>query len=131
MINIIIAAYVNDLLICGNSMDLIDHILKHLQSEFKMTDLEEVANYLGMEFDVTADFITVYQCGYIQSVLEHFCMNECKLVVILMLPSMKLVAYQGSLNTEHQRWYRSAVDLLMWPATQCKPDIAYSVGVIS
>ena len=45
MVNIIVAAYVNDLLVCGSSMDLVDCILKHLQSEFEMTDLEEVVNY--------------------------------------------------------------------------------------
>ena len=58
-VNIIIAAYVDDLLICDNFMNLIDHILKHLQSKFKITDLGEVANYLGMKFNITADFITV------------------------------------------------------------------------
>ena len=130
-VNIIIAAYVNDLLVCGSSMDLINQVLKHLQSEFKMTDLGEVANYLGMEIDVTADFITVHQCEYIQSVLEHFCMNKCKPVVILMLSSTKLVTYQKPFDAEHQTWYKSAVSLLMWLITQCRSDIAYSVKVIS
>ena len=59
-VNIIVAAYVDDLLICDNSMNLINQVLKHLQSKFKMTDLKEVANYLGIKIDVTADFITVY-----------------------------------------------------------------------
>ena len=131
MVNVIIAAYVDDLLVCGSSMDLVDCILKHLQSKFEMTDLGEVVNYLGMEFDVTADFITICQHGYIQSLLKHFCMNKCKPAVVPMSPSTKLVAYQGPLNAECQRWYRSAVGSLMWPATQCRPDIAYSVGVIS
>ena len=130
-VNIIVAAYVNDLLVCGSSMDLVDYVLKHLQSKFEMTDLEEVANYLGMKIDVTADSITVCQHGYIQSVLERFRMNECKPAVVPMSPSTKLVAYQGPLDAERQTWYRSAVGSLMWPATQCRPDIAYSVGVVS
>ena len=58
-VNIIIAAYVDDLLICGSSMNLVDYVLKHLQSKFEMTNLEKVANYLGMKIDVTADSITV------------------------------------------------------------------------
>ena len=130
-VNIIIAVYVDDLLICGNSMNLIDYVLKHLWSKFKMTDLEEVANYLGMEINVTADFITVCQHRYIQSVLEHFCMNKCKLVVILMLLNTKLIAYQEPLDAECQTWYRSAVGSLMWSITQCRSDIAYSVEVVS
>ena len=59
-VNMIVAIYVDNLLICGSFMNLIDCILKHLQSEFEMTDLEEVANYLNMEIDITADFITVH-----------------------------------------------------------------------
>ena len=102
-VNIIVAAYVNDLLVCGNSIDLVDHILKHLQSEFEIDDLKNLANYLGMKLDVTADSITVHQHEYIQSVLKHFHMNKCKPAVVPMPPSMKLVAYQGPLNTEHQR----------------------------
>ena len=102
-VNIIIAAYVNDLLICDSFINLIDYVLKHLQSEFEMTDLGEVANYLGMKIDVTADSITVCQHKYILSVLEHFHMNKCKLAVVLMPPSTKLVAYQEPLNAECQR----------------------------
>ena len=60
MINIIVAAYVNDLLVCDNSMNLVDYVLKHLQSKFEMTDLEEVANYLSMKLNITADSITVH-----------------------------------------------------------------------
>ena len=41
-------------------MNLVNYILKHLQSEFEMTDLREVTNYLDMKIDITADFITVY-----------------------------------------------------------------------
>ena len=129
-VNIIIAVYVNDLLVCGSFMNLINYVLKHLQSEFEMTDLGEVANYLGMEIDVTANSITVHQHEYIQSVFECFCINECKLMVILMLFSTKLIAYQEPFNAECQTWYRSAVGLLMWFATQCRSDIVYSMRVV-
>ena len=64
-VNIIIAAYVDDLLICGNSINLVDCILKHLQNKFEMTDLKKVVNYLNIEIDIAADFITVHQHKYI------------------------------------------------------------------
>ena len=92
-VNIIVAAYIDNLLICNNSINLVNYVLKHLQSEFKMTDLKEVANYLGIEINITADFITVYQHGYIQSVLKHFYINKCKLMIVLMLLSIKLIIY--------------------------------------
>ena len=93
MVNIIITAYVNDLLICDSFINLINHILKHLQSEFEMTDLGEVANYLNMEFNVTANSITIHQHEYIQSIFKCFYMNECKPAVVSMLLNTKLIAY--------------------------------------
>ena len=116
-VNIIIAVYVDDLLICNSSINLIDYVLKHLQSEFEMIDLEEVANYLDIKINITADFIIVYQHEYIQSVFEHFHMNKCKPAVVSMLLSIKLVVYQESFNTEYQRWYKSAVGSLIWLTT--------------
>ena len=83
-------------------MNLVDYVLKHLQSKFKMTDLREVTNYLGMKIDITADSITVHQHEYIQSVLKHFHMNNCKPAVVSISLSTKLVAYQEPFNAEHQ-----------------------------
>ena len=85
--------YVNDLLICDEFMKLINNVLKHLQTEFKMTDLDEVMNYLDMKIDVAADKIIVCQCDYIQTVLKWFDMNECKPASILMQLNMKLMIY--------------------------------------
>ena len=59
-VNIIITVYINNLLICDNFINLINQVLKHLQSKFKITDLKEIINYLNMKIDITADFITVY-----------------------------------------------------------------------
>ena len=80
-VNIIVAVYINDLLIYNSFMNLIDQVLKHLQSKFKITDLKRIVNYLGIKIDVTADSITVYQYEYIQLVFKHFHINKCKLAV--------------------------------------------------
>lgn len=58
-INIIIAVYVNDLLVCECSLNQINNILKHLQSEFEITNLDEVANYLIIKIDIEVNSITV------------------------------------------------------------------------
>ena len=64
--NLIMTVYVNDLLICDEFMKLINNVLKHLQTEFEMTDLGEVVNYLDMKIDVAVnDSITVHQNEYI------------------------------------------------------------------
>lgn len=71
-VNIIIAIHVNDLLVCGHSMNQINNILKHLQSEFEMTNLSEIINYLGMEIDIETDSIMIHQTAYIYDMLQYF-----------------------------------------------------------
>ena len=64
--NLIVMIYVNDLLIYNEFMKLINNVLKHLQTEFKIIDLSEVMNYLDMKIDVVFnDNITVHQSEYI------------------------------------------------------------------
>ena len=131
LMNLIVTVYVNDLLICSEFMKLINNILKHLQTEFEMTDLDKVMNYLNMKINVAADKIIVHQYDYIWTVLKWFDMNECKPASVLMQLNMKLMIYKKSLNTEHQTWYRSAVESLMWSVTQSRSDIVYAVRVVS
>ena len=64
-VNLIMTVYVNDLLVCSEFMKLINNVLKHLQTEFEMTDLDEVTNYLDMKINVAVSRTTVCQCDYI------------------------------------------------------------------
>lgn len=50
---IIFLLYVDDLLITGDDTERIADLKKKLQSEFKMTDLVEVNNYLGVGINCT------------------------------------------------------------------------------
>ena len=59
LMNLIVTVYVNDLLICSEFMKLINNVLKHLQTEFEMTDLSEVMNYLNMKINVAVSKIIV------------------------------------------------------------------------
>ena len=100
--NFIITVYVNDFLICDNFMNLINQVLKHLQSKFEIADLKEIINYFNIKIDVTADSIIVCQYKYIQLILDYFYINKYKSVIVLILLSTKLVTYQKPFNAECQ-----------------------------
>ncbi len=65
-------------------------------------------------------------------ILKRFQMSDCKPVSI---PMNQGVA--NSLPSESQAdkvtimWYQSAIGSLMWPVVHARPDISYSVGVLS
>lgn len=99
-----------------------------------MTDLGDVSHYLGMQVDhFIGEKITFCQSTYLRKVLNRFKMTECKPASIPMDSGVanSLLPYDGNADKETIKWYQSAIGSLMWPAVHTRPDIAYSVGVLS
>ncbi len=128
-----LALYVDDLLLFGFDESCLTNIQDQLRARFKMTDLGEISYYLGMEVDVETERISLRQTTYIKKILERFQMTDCKPSSIAMNPGVA----NSLLPSEHQadrttiKWYQSAIGSLMWPAVHTRPDISYSVGVLS
>ena len=129
-----IAVYVDDLLIFGSDIARLEDVQQKLRDRFKMTDLGDISHYLGMQVDhIVGERITLCQSTYLKKVLDRFKMTECKPASIPMDPGVanSLLPYDGNADKETIKWYQSAIGSLMWPAVHTRPDIAYSVGVLS
>ncbi len=101
---------------------------------FKMTNSGEVSHYLGMEVDVKVrKQISFWQTVYLKKILERFQMTDCKPVSV---PMNQGVANSVLLSDQQAdwatiKWYQSAIVSLMWPGVNTRPDISYSVWVLS
>ena len=129
-----IAVYVDDLLFFGANISRLEDIQQKLRDQFKMTDLGDISHYLGMEVDyVVGEKITLCQSTYLKKVLDRFKMTGCKPATVPMNPGVanSLLPYDGNADKATIKWYQSAIGSLMWPAVHTRPDIAYSVGVLS
>ncbi|CAM9435336.1 unnamed protein product, partial [Sphacelaria rigidula] len=77
---IILTLYMDDLLLVGADIQVIQSIKQKLVKWFKMTDMGDVSLVLGMQ--VTRDrqekTITISQEKYTRSILEKFGMVDCK-----------------------------------------------------
>ena len=99
-----------------------------------MTDLDDISHYLGMKVDyVVGGKITLCQSTYLKKVLDQFKMTGCNPAIICMNPwvANSLIPYHGNADKASIKWYQSAIGSLMWLAVYTRPDIAYSVGVLS
>ncbi len=100
-----------------------------------MTDLGNVSHCLGMEVDVNLGKkkITLRQSTYLKKILERYRMSDCRPVKIPISPGIanSLIAYENQAEKDTVSWYQSAVGALMRPAIHSRPDLAYSVGVLS
>ena len=61
--DMIIAIYVDDLLISGSSLIIMDEVQRHLGNRFRITDLDIIPHYLGMEinFSPKEEIISIHQ----------------------------------------------------------------------
>lgn len=76
---IIIAIYVDDMLIFGSNPTMITKLKKALMNHFKMNDMGEVSSILGMNVVRNRDgSISIDQRQYLCDILQRFQMSDCK-----------------------------------------------------
>ncbi|XP_019416380.1 PREDICTED: uncharacterized protein LOC109327666 [Lupinus angustifolius] len=121
--------YVDDLVITGSSECEILTLKRNLKSEFEMTDLGELAYFLGIEFLKTEKGIMMHQRKYTNDVLERFQIQNCKPASTPVEANMKI--NETSLeNHADTTLYRQIVGCLRF-ICHSRPEITYVVGVIS
>lgn len=135
---LIIAIYVDDMLLAGNNIEMINDVKKKLSDRFDMKDLGDVHWILGMEVvrDRRQKSISLNQCKYIETVLERYGMESCKTVSTPMDINAKFPTAKEHENVESKVDlgnipYQSVVGSLMYAMVATRPDIAYGVGVLS
>ena len=74
----IIAVYINNILIFEDNNKNIKKIQDLLARWFKMTDLDKMSHYLDMEIDIDDSKTSIYQINYLTNVLNYFEFNNCK-----------------------------------------------------
>jgi hypothetical protein len=131
---LIVAVYVDDLLLFSNNVVEKEQVKIGLMKRFKMKDLGRAHFCLGMRIihDQDRQSITLDQEKYINEVLERFKMSDCNGALTPLDPNQDL--YE-TLNDENENRvdvpYQELIGCLMYLAQSTRPDIAYSVGVLS
>ncbi|CAL0332983.1 unnamed protein product [Lupinus luteus] len=126
---ILLCLYVDDLVITGSNEIALHKLKGKLNSEFEMTDLGELAYFLGIEFLRTDQGIIMHQQRYITEVLERFKMQNCNpaLVPVEGNPKQDLHLAQEPANATV---FRQMVGCLRFVCHSI-PELAYGAGMIS
>ena len=75
---ILVAVYVDDLLVAGPNIGLINDFKSDLKGAFHMSDLGELNYFLGLQISRLHDGLFISQEKYALDLLEKFNMLECK-----------------------------------------------------
>lgn len=123
----LISLYVDDLI--GGTCKLIEEIKCQLSQEFKMKYLGELHYCLGLEVWREPSKTLITQSKYIREIIKRFNMSECKVVSNPLEQNAK--SYSDDETKEaNGTLYRQLVGRLNY-ITTTKPDIAYSVSILS
>lgn len=134
---IMIALYVDDLIIASKSEKLMKETKQDLFDRFEMKDLGRLHYCLGIEMVWRNDgTCSLNQSKYIENVLERFSMKDCKPVSTPINSGTKLTKEMSPKTKEEISEmslipYRSAVGSLIYLVTGTRPDIAVAVGEVA
>ena len=92
----VLVLYVDDLIITGNDLLLVEQIKAALCQRFEMTDLGTLHFFLGLEIQQTPGGMFVSQQRYVLELLEKFQMRDARSISSPMDPNEKLSSNDNS-----------------------------------
>ena len=126
---LLVAVYVDDLLITGSSLDQVLEFKASMAKKFEMSDLGRLNYYLGIEVTQCEEVIVLKQERYANRILDEAGMNDCNAVQAPMEFGLKL---SKSLDEEDvdEKNYRRMIGCLRY-LLHTRPDLSFSVGILS
>ena len=129
---IVVAAYVDDLIIAAKTEDEMKQVKRLLQSRFMMTDMGELHYFLGIVITyVVGESIELHQKQYSENMLKKYQLEDVKSVSTLADTNVRLQKNDGVSKTVDPVVYQSMIGSLLYAAVGTRPDISHAVGVVS
>lgn len=119
--SMIIAVYVDDLLVTGSSNLMIEDFKRQMNQNFEMSDMGKLSYYVGIEVDQGKGYIELKQTGYARKILEKAGMVDCNPTNY---PIVQLSRDERG-ETVDAIQYKSIVGGLRY-LVHTRPDIAFS-----
>nr|CAE04807.2 OSJNBb0022P19.2 [Oryza sativa Japonica Group] len=127
---VILCLYVDDILIFGTSLNVIEEVKDYLSKSFEMKDLGEADVILNIKLQRGDEGgITLVQSHYVDKVLSRFGYSDCKPAPTSYDPSVLL--RKNRRIARDQLRYSQIIGSLMYLASATMPDISFAVSKLS
>ena len=133
---LIVAVYVDDLLVFSNNQQWVNKLKKDLMTRFRMKDLGMASKVLGMRVTRGDGKVMLDQEQYINELLQRFNVAECNAVSTPADPTQKLTKEMCPSTVEEREQmakvpFRELVGGLQYLALSTRPDICFAVNAVS
>ena len=125
---IILLLYVDDMLITGNSSELLKDLLQALNKTFKMKDMGNLSYFLGIQVQQNGNGLFLSQQKYAEDLLAVAAMSDCS----PMPTPLPLDINRGTEKEElfsNPTYFRSLAGKLQY-LTLTRPDIQFAVNFV-
>jgi transposase InsO family protein len=126
---IVLLVYVDDIILTGSNLNLINRLKGHLHTTFRTNDLGPIRRYLGVQFERDSTSVRMHQTEYAISILRQFKMEHCA-PSATPLPEGITLSKESVSPPVDATLYRMLVGKLLF-LTKTRPDITYAVNVVS
>ena len=130
---IILALYVDDILLFSNNIDMLTKEKILLARRFKVEDLDEVHYVLGMsvERNRNSRTLSISQPKYLEGILKRANMDKCKPVTTPLEQGRKFQQLSDDEKPVDVQKYQMIIGCLTYATTATRPDLAAAVGILS
>lgn len=137
-----ILVYVDDIIVLSSDSRHIEEVINAFKTQYAMQDMGDLKHYLGLTIERHNGQIKLHQSAYAKDVVARFnhLLSEkkrrCKATTPLP-PGLKLSKDAKEEETRKQREYvdafpyQSVIGALMYLAVHTRPDMAYTVNLLS
>lgn len=122
----IAVVYVDDIIVTGTNLSIIQSLKSHLHNNFSIKDLGKLTYFLGLEVSYG---IVVSQKKFISDLLRDLGLATFKKVVTPLPVNLKLHCSDSPLYSDPTR-YRSLIGKLNF-LTHTRPDLSFTVQALS
>nr|CAH65753.1 OSIGBa0123D13.2 [Oryza sativa] len=126
---VIMCLYVDDILIFGTNLEVINEIKSFLSQNFDTKDLGVADVILNIELIRGENGITLLQSHYVEKILNHFGYIDSKPSPTPYDPSLLL--RKNKRIARNQLEYSQIIGSLMYLASAIRPDISFAVSKLS
>ncbi|XP_022849769.1 uncharacterized protein LOC111371828 [Olea europaea var. sylvestris] len=98
--------YVDDIVITGSNLQVIESLKSFLHSHFKLKDLGNLKYFLGLEIARSHNGIVLSQRQYVLQLLEDTRFLACKHAAMPMDPKVRLSSFEGELLEDSSMYRR-------------------------
>lgn len=126
---IYIIIYVDDVLMASNSDEMLQFYEAELRKQYKIENLGEVKNYLGIRIEKHSDgYYTMDQSPYIAQIIKELGLAAAKASNIPL--SVGYGKTESNIMTTNEK-YRRIIGCLLYISVNTRPDVAAAISILA